>query len=39
MVNKEKLKGEVNHLAQTINQKKRILFQKIEKEEFEDAIS
>jgi protein-arginine kinase activator protein McsA len=34
---KDDLREEVNCLAQTINKKKRLLFQKIEKEEFEYA--
>ena len=34
---KEKLRVQVNTLAQTINNKKRLLFQKLEKDEFEDA--
>lgn len=34
---KEKLRAQVNTLAQTINKKKRLLFQKLEKDEFEDA--
>ena len=33
----EELRDEVNTLAQTINKKKRLIFQKLEKDEFEDA--
>ena len=34
---KEKFRDEVNCLSQKINKKKRLLFQKLEKDEFEDA--
>jgi len=34
---KEQLKAQVNSLAKTINKKKRLLFEKLENEEFEEA--